>query len=113
MEILAIILVLLFVIFSLVMFAIVQIQMAGIEIKDFWSFINANEELDRLYEFSKKYEKMSPQEQIIFLQAAEKMSDAYEKVPSMIWEDDYQKYNDVMNIYRDIKLNKWANNSRG
>ena len=63
MEIIATILVLLFIIFSLVVFAVIQLQMAGIEVKDFWSFINANQELDKLYAFSKKYEKMSPQEQ--------------------------------------------------
>ena len=107
MEIIATILVLLFIIFSLVVFAIMQLQMAGIEVKDFWSFINANQELDKLYAFSKKYEKMSPQEQIIFLQAAEKMSDAFEKVPYIMWEEEYQKYQDVMDIYKNIKMNRW------
>jgi biopolymer transport protein ExbB/TolQ len=111
-EIIATILVLLFIIFSLVMFAVIQIQMAGIEVKDFWSFINANQELDKLYAFAKKYEKMSPQEQIIFLKAAEKMSDAFEKVPTIIWEDEYQKYRDVMDIYRDIKVKRWEANSK-
>ncbi len=112
MEIIATILVLLFIIFSLVVFAVIQLQMAGIEVKDFWSFINANQELDKLYAFSKKYEKMSPQEQIIFLQAAEKMSDAFGKVPSMMWEEEYQKYRDVMDIYKDIKMNRWISSSR-
>ena len=112
MEIIASILVLLFIIFSLVVFAVIQLQMAGIEVKDFWSFINANQELDKLYAFSKKYEKMSPQEQIIFLQAAEKMSDAFEKIPSMMWEEEYQKYRDVMDIYKDIKMNRWISSSR-
>lgn len=112
MEIIATILVLLFIIFSLVVFAVIQLQMAGIEVKDFWSFINANQELDKLYAFSKKYEKMSPQEQIIFLQAAEKMSDAFEKVPSMMWEEEYQKYRDVMDIYKDIKMNRWISSSK-
>jgi len=111
-EIIATILVLLFIIFSLVVFAVIQLQMAGIEVKDFWSFINANQELDKLYAFSKKYEKMSPQEQIIFLQAAEKMSDAFGKVPSMMWEEEYQKYRDVMDIYKDIKMNRWISSSR-
>ena len=106
-EIISIILVLLFIIFSLIVFAVMQIQMAGIEVKDFWSFINANQELDKLYAFSKKYEKMSPQEQIIFLKAAEKMADAFDKVPSMIWEDEYDKYRDVMDIYRSIKIKRW------
>ena len=107
MEIVAIILVLLFIIFTLIVFAIMQLQMAGIQVKDFWSFINANQELEKLYIFAKRYEKMSPQEQIIFLQAAEKMSDAFDKIPSMIWEDEYNKYRDVMDIYRKIKLNRW------
>ena len=107
MEFIAVVLVLLFVIFTLIVFAIIQIQIAGIEVKDFWSFINANQELDKLYAFSKKYEKMSPQEQIIFLKAVEKMSDAFDKVPSMIWEDEYDKYRDVMDIYRNIKIKRW------
>ena len=85
MEALAIILMLIVIIVSLIAFAIMQIQMAGIEIKDFWSFIKANEDLDELYVFSKKYNKMSPQEKVIFLTEAEKMSDAFEKIPSIIW----------------------------
>ena len=107
MEFVAIILVLLFIIFTLIVFAIMQLQMAGIQVKDFWSFINANEELEKLYIFAKRYEKMSPQEQIIFLQAAEKMSDAFDKMPQMIWEDEYTKYRDVMDIYREIKVKRW------
>ena len=107
MEFVAIILVLLFIIFTLIVFAIMQLQMAGIQVKDFWSFINANQELEKLYIFAKRYEKMSPQEQIIFLKAAEKMSDAFDKMPSMIWEDEYTKYRDVMDIYREIKMRRW------
>ena len=107
MEFVAIILVLLFIIFTLIVFAIMQLQMAGIQVKDFWSFINANEELEKLYIFAKRYEKMSPQEQIIFLQAAEKMSDAFDKMPQIIWEDEYAKYRDVMDIYREIKVKRW------
>lgn len=112
LEAIAIILILVFIIFSLIAFAVIQLQMAGIPIKDFWSFIDANEELDKLYVFSKKYEKMSPQEQIIFLKAAEKMSDAFDKVPSMLWEEDYQKYKDIMDIYKMIKLKRWQTSSK-
>ena len=68
MEAIVVIGILIFIIITLIMFAIMQINMAGIEVKDFWSFIKANEELDKLYLFSKKYNKMSPQEKIIFLQ---------------------------------------------
>ena len=77
--------ILIFIIITLITVAIMQINMAGIEVKDFWSFIKANEELDKLYLFSKKYNKMSPQEKIIFLQETEKMSNAFEKIPSIIW----------------------------
>ena len=62
MEAIVVIGILIFIIITLIMFAIMQINMAGIEVKDFWSFIKANEELDKLYLFSKKYNKMSPQE---------------------------------------------------
>jgi hypothetical protein len=112
MEALAIILMLIVIIVSLIAFAIMQIQMAGIEIKDFWSFIKANEDLDELYVFSKKYNKMSPQEKVIFLTEAEKMSDAFEKIPSIIWEDEYAKYRDVMDIYRNIKIERWKQTSK-
>ena len=54
MEAIAIILILIFIIVTLIAFAVMQINMAGIEVKDFWSFIKANEELDKLYLFSKK-----------------------------------------------------------
>ena len=107
-----IIIVLIFIIISLVAFAIMQIQMAGIEVKDFWSFIKANENLDRLYVFSKKYNKMSPQEKVIFLVETEKMSDAFEKIPGMIWEDEYPKYRDIMDIYRAMKVERWKENSK-
>ncbi len=113
MEAITIILILIFVVISLIIFAVLQLQMAGIPVKDFWSFIDANQELDKLYLFSKKYEKMSPQEQIIFLRAAEKMSSAFDKVPSMLWEDDYGKYNEVMEIYRKIRINRWQEAGEG
>ena len=111
MEAIVVIGILIFIIITLIMVAIMQINMAGIEVKDFWSFIKANEELDKLYLFSKKYNKMSPQEKIIFLQETEKMSNAFEKIPSIIWEDEYSKYRDVMDTYRDIKVDRWKDPS--
>ena len=111
MEAIVVIGILIFIIITLIMFAIMQINMAGIEVKDFWSFIKANEELDKLYLFSKKYNKMSPQEKISFLQETEKMSNAFEKIPSIIWEDEYSKYRDVMDTYRDIKVDRWKDSS--
>lgn len=111
MQTITIILILIFIVISLIAFAIIQLQMVGIQVKDFWSFIEANQELDTLYTFSKRYEKMSPQEQIIFLRAAEKVSNAFDKVPPMLWEEEYSKYRDVMDIYRKIKINRWQESS--
>lgn len=106
-TIIAIIMMLIVIILVLVLFAVMQLSLAGIKIKDFWSFIEANQALDKLYVFSRRYEKMSSQEQVIFLQETEKMSDAFEKVPEMVWEDEYNKYRDVMEAYRSLKVKRW------
>ena len=107
-----IIIVLIFIIISLVAFSVMQIQLAGIEVKDFWTFVKATENLDRLYVFSKKYNRMSPQEKVIFLAETEKMSSAFEKIPEMIWEEEYPKCGDIMDIYRAIKVARWKENSK-
>ena len=112
MEFMIIIYLLAFVIFALIAFAVLQIRMAGIKIKDFWGFIQANQMLDKLYIFSKKYEKMSPQEQVIFLAEAEKVFEAYDKIPSMVWEDEYRKYADVLEAYKNIKVLRWTQNEK-
>ena len=111
MEIMTLICLLVFIVFALVATAVLQIRMAGIKVKDFWSFIQANQMLDQLYKFSKRYKIMSPQEQIIFLSEAEKVFAAYDKIPSIIWEDEYSKYRDVMDTYRDIKVDRWKDSS--
>ena len=53
MTLLAIVYILVFIIFALCAYAVMQIKLAGIQVKDFWSFIEANQILDKLYEFSK------------------------------------------------------------
>ena len=68
MILLVVIYILVFVIFLLVAFSVAQIKAAGMKVKDFWSFIEANQMLDKLYKFSRKYEKLNNQEQIIFLE---------------------------------------------
>ena len=68
--------ILIFIIVALIGYAVVQIKAFGMNVKDFWSFIEANQTLDRLYAFSKKYEK----------------------------------YNTVLEKYKDIKMLRWANN---
>ena len=107
MEILAIFIILFFVILLLTVIAIYQIKMAGIEVKDFWSFIQANDTLDKLYAFSEKYEKLSPQQQILFLAEAEKVFSAFDKVPNALWEEEYNKYMKILNKYKDIKVLRW------
>ena len=110
MSIATIIYIFVFIIFSLVAFAVMQIKLAGMNVKDFWTFIKANEILDDLYVFTKKTGNLSPQEQIIFLMEAEKVFKAFDKVPNLLWEDEYQKYREVLNKYKDIKVFRWASN---
>ena len=102
-----IIYVLILIIFGLVAFSIFQLKLAGIKVKDFWSFIQANQMLDKLYVFSKRYQRMSPQEQIVFLSEAEKVFDAFDKIPDMVWEDEYRKYSQVVDAYKSIRLARW------
>lgn len=108
MAVFTILYLLVFAIFALIGFAILQIKLFGMNVKDFWGFIEANQILDRLYNFAKYYEKMSTQEQVIYLMEAEKVFDAFEKVPGTLWEEEYDKYNEVLARYKDIKMLRWA-----
>ncbi len=101
---------LIFIIIALIGYAVMQIKLFGLNVKDFWSFIEANQILDKLYKFSKKYEKLSTQEQIIYLTEAEKIFNAFDKVPTSLWEEEYQKYSEVLDKYKDIKVERWNSN---
>lgn len=103
-----IIYVLLFIVFALAGYAVVQIKLFGMNIKDFWSFIEANQMLDKLYIFAKRYEQLSTQEQLIYLMEAEKVFEAFDKVPNALWEEEYKKYSEVLNKYQDIKMLRWS-----
>ena len=83
----------------------------GMKVKDFWSFIEANQMLDKLYRFARQYERMSPQEQIIYLSEAEKIFKAFDSVPNELWEEEYDKYREVLSKYKDIKMLRWASTS--
>lgn len=108
MGLLAILYILILIIFGLAAYAVMQIKLAGIEVKDFWSFIEANQVLDKLYEFSKKYEKLSPQQKVVYLMEAEKVFKAFDKIPNIIWEDEFKKYDEVLKKYKEIKIERWV-----
>ena len=57
--------------------------------------------------FRNEVVSISPQQQILFLQESEKIFDAFGKVPDALWEEEYQKYMEVLNKYRDIKVLRW------
>ena len=100
--------ILILVIFALIAYAILQIKLFGMNVKDFWSFIEANQTLDKLYAFSKKYEKLTQQQQIIYLKEAEEVFSAFDKVPTELWEEEYDKYSTVLQRYNDIRVSRWA-----
>lgn len=108
-ELITLIYVLIFGIIALIAYAVMQIKLIGLNVKDFCSFIEANEMLDKLYKVAKKYELMNQQEQVVFLMEAEKVFNAFDKVPQVIWEEEYEKYTDVLNAYKNIKVYRWAN----
>lgn len=96
--------------FSLVCYAVMQLRLMGIKVRDFWEFIEANQMLDKLYKFAKQYERMSAQEQVIYLSEAEKIFTAFDKVPEELWDEEYEKYKQVLKKYNDIKMFRWASN---
>ena len=110
MTLLAIIYVLIFIIFVLAAYAVMQIKLAGINVKDFWTFIEANQILDKLYEFSKKYETLTAQQKVVYLMEAEKVFTAFDKIPNIIWEDEFKKYDEVLKKYKEIKIERWVSN---
>ena len=107
MKLLAIIFILLILIVVLIVVAVAQLRAAGIKVTDFYSFVKANESLDQLYIFAQKYNKMTPQEQLIYLIEAERMLAAFDKVPEVMWADEQGKYNEVVSTYQKIRLDRW------
>ena len=112
MAIYTIIYLLIFVIFALIAYAILQIKMFGMKVKDFWSFIEANQMLDKLYTFSVKYDNLTPHQQLIYLTEAEKIFKAFDNVPDALWEEEYDKYKTVLSKYKDIKMIRWAEENK-
>jgi len=105
---LQIIYILVLIIFALMGYAVLQIKLFGMKVKDFWGFVEANQTLDRLYAFAKKYDKMTQEQQLIYLKQAEEVFKAFEKVPNELWEEEYDKYNTILQKYNDIKVLRWV-----
>ena len=102
--------VLILIIFALIGYAVVQIKLFGIKVRDFWEFIEANQVLDRLYEYSSKYDRLSQQEQVLYLREAEAIFEAFDKMPHELWEDEYEKYITILERYKEIKMIRWNSN---
>ena len=110
MTLIIIIYILVFAIFALCGYAVMQIKLAGMNVKDFWSFIEAKQILDKLYEFSQKYKTLNKQQQVVYLMEAEKVFTAFDKIPDIIWEDEFKKYDEVLKKYKEIKMERWISN---
>ena len=100
--------ILVLVMFALIGYALLQIKLFGITVKDFWNFIEANQTLDRLYEYSKRYDKLSSQQQILYLKEAETIFEAFDKMPNELWEEEYDKYRTILEKYKEIKMTRWS-----
>lgn len=97
-----------FVVISVFAMICLKIKASGMNIRDFFEFVLAINDLDNLYLYSKNKSNMTKSEQNIFLKEAEKLFSKFEKVPSIIWEDEYEKYEKVLETYKDIRLLKWS-----
>ena len=104
--------ILVIIIFALVGYAVVQIKLFGITVRDFWKFIEANQTLDRLYEYSKNFEKLNDQQKVLYLQEAETIFEAFDKMPHEIWEEEYDKYSLILEKYKEIKMKRWVEESK-
>lgn len=98
-----------FIITMVVGFVCLKIKSSGMDVKDFLDFVLAINDLDNLYIYSKCNLKMNESEQNAFLKQAEIVFSKFEKIPSMIWEDEYEKYEQVLETYKSIRMSKWSN----
>lgn len=100
-----------FVIVGVACILCIKIKLAGMNVMDFIKFITAIGDLDTLYKLTNNTDSMTTLEQAAFINMAEKIFKAFDKVPSMVWEEEYDKYNTVLEKYKDIRVSRWANDN--
>ena len=49
---------------------------------------------------------------VIYLSEAEKIFKAFDNVPNELWEEEYDKYKEVLKKYKDIKMIRWVSTSK-
>lgn len=108
MVILYILYLVIFIVLTVFALICLKIKANGMNVRDFFNFIFAINDLDNLYVYSKNNLKMTQKEQTFFLKEAEKVFSIFEKIPAMIWEDEYEKYEQVLETYRNIRVLRWA-----
>lgn len=108
MVIFYIIYVIIFVAIIAAAYVCMRIKASSMNVKDFFDFVFAINDLDMLYAYSKNKVHMNENEQKAFLTEAEKVFSKFEKIPSMIWEDEYEKYSQVLETYKSIRMLRWS-----
>lgn len=103
---------LILIIIGLVVFAVMQIKLAGIKVKDFMSFIQANQLLDSLYRISRKCDNLNTQEQLCVSERKQKKYLKHLQNSTLVWEDEYRKYSQVLNTYKDIRVARWGSETK-
>ena len=103
-------------IFYLIAFAVFQIKSAGMKVKDFWTFIKANETLDKLYVFSLRYKKrrglmINKRDMMDLIKALDSFNKLNEQISTLIGGSNIknEKYNGLYKIYDVIKRNSKYN----
>lgn len=100
------------IIIMLLIFAINFLKSMGIEVKDFISFVKADQKLQEIYKLSKEYNALSLEDKIYFLDEAQNIFESFSKMPDRLWENQYNEYMEVLEQYQKIKVDKWKNGGK-
>lgn len=110
MEIILVVAIVLMIIIGvLAAFTLYNVNQAGMSANTFYNFILANVKLHKLYKFTLKYEKLTREDQLLFINEAKEVFDIYDKVPTLLWEEDYNTYMVVLDRYQKLRQEAWKN----